>query len=140
MLAILLLVASSFAIVNFRRTLKNVVAWEHLLEVIMRVGEYLQANHSIVLSDDIASPTEVTEYGIVVLPKWPHISIENKLLLDKWGSSMHFYAVRINDKVYLKGISAGPDRIFDTKDDIINSEYDDTGNIFYPRNLLKYSK
>ena len=139
-LALLLLVASSVAIINFRRTLKKVVAWEHLLEVMMRVGEYLQSNTSIELSNSIATPTEVTEYGIVVLSKWPNMSTEDKLLLDAWGSPMHFYAIRINDKVYLKGISAGPDRVFNTQDDIINSEFDDTGTIFPPRNYLKNNK
>ncbi len=139
-LSLLLLVVSSVAIINFRRTLKKVVAWEHLLEVMTRVGEHLQSNPSIELSNDIASSTEVTEYGIVVLPEWPYKSTEDTLLLDEWGSPMHFYAVRINGKVYLKGISAGPDRVFNTQDDIINSEYDDTGNVFHPRNYLKNNK
>ncbi len=139
-LTVFLLVASSEVIINYRRTLKSVMAWEHLPVVMMGVGEYLQANPSIELSDSIAIPTDVTDYGIVVLPEWPNKSLEDKQLLDEWGSPMHFYAVRINDKVYLKGISAGPDRFFYTQDDIINSEYDNTGNVFHPRNYLKNNK
>ena len=136
-LTFLILIASAYAYFSFKRTLKNVVAWENLLVVIMGVGEYLTSNPSVEISDNIESPTDVSDYGIIVLPEWPRQNKADKLLLDDWGTPMKFYAVRINGKVYLKGISAGPDRRFHTSDDIINSEYDDSGNIFHPRNLLK---
>ena len=136
-LTFLILIASAYAYFSFKRTLKNVVAWENLLVVIMGVGEYLTSNPSVEISDNIESPTDVSKYGVIVLPEWPRQNKAAKLLLDDWGTPMQFYAVRINGKVYLKGISAGPDHRFHTSDDIINSEYDDSGNIFHPRNLLK---
>ena len=137
LLAFLLLTLSIGAYFSFKRSLNNVIAWEDLLVVIMRVGDYLHSNPAIELSSDIAFPTDVSQYGIAVLPKWPRNHTKDGFLLDIWGSPIQFYAVRINDKVYIKGISAGPDHRFHTQDDIINSEYDDTGNIFHPRNRLK---
>ncbi len=139
-LAFLLLTLSFGAYFSFKRSLNNIVVWEDLLVVIMRVGDYLHSNPEFELSSDIAFPSEVSQLGIAVLPKWPRNNTKNGLLLDIWGSPMQFYAVRINNDVYIKGISAGPDRRFYTQDDIINSEYDDTGNVFHPRNRLNGKK
>ena len=136
LLAFLLLTLSIGVYFSFKRSLNNVIAWEDLLVVIMRVGDYLQSN-PVEISNDLAFPTDVSQLGIAMLPKWPRNNTKDGLLLDIWGSPMQFYAVRINDKVYMKGISAGQDRRFYTQDDIINSEYDDTGNVFHPRNRLK---
>jgi hypothetical protein len=52
---------------------------------------------------------------------------------------MMFFAIRLKEETYHKGISAGKDRLFNTDDDIIDSEYDDSGNIFHPRNRLRQS-
>lgn len=68
---------------------------------------------------------------------WPFGKSAN-VCHDRWGTPMKFQAVRINDKNYFKGLSAGPDRQFNTKDDVINSQFDDTSNIFSPLYHLKY--
>jgi hypothetical protein len=68
---------------------------------------------------------------------WPFGKSAN-VCHDRWGTPMKFQTVRINAKNYFKGLSAGPDRQFNTKDDVINSQFDDTSNIFSPLYHLKY--
>ena len=68
---------------------------------------------------------------------WPFGKSAN-VCHDLWGTPMKFQAVHINDKNYFKGLSAGPDRQFNTTDDVINSQFDDTSNIFSPVHHLKY--
>ena len=50
---------------------------------------------------------------------------------DFWGTEVKIFFIRaVNNKFYGKAISAGPDRIFGTPDDVIDSEFDNTNTIF----------
>jgi hypothetical protein len=87
------------------------------------------------LSDDVSNPTDISTLAVACREDWPYGKME-KACLDRWGTPMMFFAIRLKEETYHKGISAGKDRVFNTNDDIIDSEYDDSGNIFHPHNRL----
>ena len=133
----LLLIAAVCYGINFKRTLNRVVAWEELNEINYRLHDYLTDHQDLPLSDDIHRPTDVSHLIGLVMDDWPFGKSAN-VCHDRWGTPMKFQAVHINDKNYFKGLSAGPDRQFNTTDDVINSQFDDTSNIFSPVHHLKY--
>ncbi|MEG2076907.1 MAG: hypothetical protein RRY34_10415 [Victivallaceae bacterium] len=98
----------------------KLLAWEDLHVV---VGNYIEHfyKHPELGADFNEEEREITSVvteNRANLPK-----------LDRWGTPMRFFMVKRNDDFYCKGISAGKDRKFFTSDDIIDSEYDDTGNV-----------
>ena len=132
---VLLLVGVMFAI-SFKRDLDNVVAWEDLHQLNYQLRNYLDEHKNIPLSEDVSNPTDISELAVACREDWPYGKM-GKACLDRWGTPMMFFAIRLKEETYHKGISAGKDRVFNTNDDIIDSEYDDSGNIFHPHNRLR---
>ena len=137
-IGIALLLAGVMVAIDFKRNLDNVVVWEDLHQFNLLLGNYLQEHKNIPLSEDVSNPTDISILAIDCGKDWPYGKTE-KACLDRWGTPMMFFAIRLKEETYHKGISAGKDRVFNTKDDIIDSEYDDTGNIFHSHNRLRQS-
>ena len=134
-IGLLLLLAAVCYGINFKQTLNRVVAWEFLNQINYRLCDYLTEQQDLPLSDDIHQSTDISHLSGIAMDDWPFGKSAN-VCHDRWGTPMNFQAVRINEKNYFKGISAGPDRQFNTKDDVINSQFDNTSNIFSPENHL----
>ena len=134
-IGLVLLFAGVMFAISFKRDLDNVVAWEDLHQLNYQLRNYLDEHKNIPLSEDVTNPTNISELAVACQEDWPFGKIE-KACLDRWGTPMTFFAIRLKEDTYHKGISAGKDRIFGTNDDIIDSEYDDTGNIFHSHNRL----
>ena len=134
-IGIALLLAGVMVAIDFKRNLDNVVVWEDLHQFNLLLGNYLLEHKNIPLSEDVSNPTDISDIAINCWKEWPYGKME-KACLDRWGTPMMFFAIRLKEETYHKGISAGKDRLFNTKDDIIDSEYDDSGNIFHPHNRL----
>ena len=132
---VLILVGVMIAI-DFKRNLDNVVVWEDLHQFNLLLGNYLLEHKNIPLSDDVSNPTDISTLAVACREDWPYGKM-GKACLDRWGTPMMFFAIRLKEETYHKGISAGKDRLFNTDDDIIDSEYDDSGNIFHPHNRLR---
>ena len=122
--------------IDFKRNLDNVVVWEDLHQFNFLLGNYLLEHKNIPLSEDVSNPTDISTLAVACREDWPYGKME-KACLDRWGTPMMFFAIRLKEETYHKGISAGKDRVFNTDDDIIDSEYDDSGNIFHPHNRLQ---
>ena len=135
-IGLVLLFAGVMFAISFKRDLDNVVAWEDLHQLNYLLRNYLDEHKNIPLSEDVTNPTNISELAIACREDWPFGKTE-KACLDRWGTPITFFAIRLKEDTYHKGISAGKDRIFGTNDDIIDSEYDDTGNIFHPHNRLR---
>ena len=135
-IGIALLLAGVVAAIDFKRNLDNVVVWEDLHQFNLLLGNYLLEHKNIPLSEDVSNPTDISTLAVACREDWPYGKME-KACLDRWGTPMMFFAIRLKEETYHKGISAGKDRLFNTKDDIIDSEYDDSGNIFHPHNRLR---
>ena len=134
-IGIALLLAGVVVAIDFKRNLDNVVVWEDLHQFNFLLGNYLLEHKNIPLSEDVSNPTDISTLAVACREDWPYGKTE-KACLDRWGTPMMFFAIRLKEETYHKGISAGKDRLFNTKDDIIDSEYDDSGNIFHPHNRL----
>lgn len=132
---IALLLAGVMVAIDFKRNLNNVVVWEDLHQFNFLLGNYLLEHKNIPLSEDVSNPTDISTLAVACREDWPYGKTE-KACLDRWGTPMMFFAIRLKEETYHKGISAGKDRLFNTNDDIIDSEYDDSGNIFHPHNRL----
>ena len=137
-IGLVLLFAGVMFAISFKRDLDNVVAWEDLQQLNYQLRNYLDEHKNIPLSEDISNPTDISELAVACREDWPFGKTE-KACLDRWGTPMTFFAIRLKEETYHKGISAGKDRVFNTKDDIIDSEYDDSGNIFHAHNRLRQS-
>ena len=137
-IGLVLLFAGVMFAISFKRDLDNVVAWEDLHQLNYLLRNYLDEHKNIPLSEDISNPTDISELAVAYREDWPFGKTE-KACLDRWGMPMKFFAIRLKEDTYHKGISAGKDRVFGTDDDIIDSEYDDTGNIFHSHNRLRQS-
>ena len=135
-IGIALLLAGVMVAIDFKRNLDNVVVWEDLHQFNLLLGNYLLEHKNIPLSDDVSNPTDISTLAVACREDWPYGKTE-KACLDRWGTPMMFFAIRLKEETYHKGISAGKDRVFNTNDDIIDSEYDDSGNIFHPHNRLR---
>ena len=135
-IGIVLLLAGVMVAIDFKRNLDNVVVWEDLHQFNLLLGNYLLEHKNIPLSDDVSNPTDISTLAINCWKDWPYGKTE-KACHDRWGTPMMFFAIRLKEETYHKGISAGKDRVFNTNDDIIDSEYDDSGNIFHPHNRLR---
>ena len=135
-IGLVLLFAGVMFAISFKRDLDNVVAWEDLHQFNFLLGNYLLEHKNIPLSEDVSNPTDISTLAIACREDWPYGKME-KACLDRWGTPMVFFAIRLKEETYHKGISAGKDRLFNTDDDIIDSEYDDSGNIFHPHNRLQ---
>ena len=135
-IGIALLLAGVMVAIDFKRNLDNVVVWEDLHQFNFLLGNYLLEHKNIPLSEDVSNPTDISTLAIACREDWPYGKME-KACLDRWGTPMMFFAIRLKEETYHKGISAGKDRVFNTDDDIIDSEYDDSGNIFHPHNRLR---
>ena len=135
-IGIALLLVGVVVAIDFKRNLDNVVVWEDLHQFNLLLGNYLLEHKNIPLSEDVSNPTDISDIAINCWKEWPYGKME-KACLDRWGTPMMFFAIRLQEETYHKGISAGKDRVFNTKDDIIDSEYDDSGNIFHPHNRLR---
>ncbi|MCR5382662.1 MAG: hypothetical protein K6G44_16875 [Lentisphaeria bacterium] len=133
-----LLLAGIMVAIDFKRNLDNVVVWEDLHYFNLFLSNYLMEHKNIPLSEDVSNPTDISDIAINCWKEWPYGKTE-KACLDRWGTPMMFFAIRLKEETYHKGISAGKDRLFNTDDDIIDSEYDDSGNIFHPHNRLRQS-
>ncbi len=134
-IGLVLLLAGVMVAISFKRDLDNVVAWEDLHHFNLLLSNYLQEHKNIPLSEDVSNPTDISKLAVGCREAWP-LGKTEKACLDRWGTPMTFFAIRLKEDTYHKGISAGKDRIFGTNDDIIDSEYDDTGNIFHSHNRL----
>lgn len=134
-IGLVLLLAGVMVAISFKRDLDNVVAWEDLHQLNYLLRNYLDEHKNIPLSEDISNPTDISELAVACREDWPFGKNE-KACLDRWGTPMTFFTIRLKEDTYHKGISAGKDRVFGTDDDIIDSEYDDTGNIFHSHNRL----
>ena len=134
-IGIALLLVGVVVAIDFKRNLDNVVVWEDLHQFNLLLGNYLREHKNIPLSDDVSNPTDISTLAINCWKDWPYGKTE-KACHDRWGTPMMFFAIRLKEETYHKGISAGKDRVFNTNDDIIDSEYDDSGNIFHPHNRL----
>ncbi len=137
-IGLVLLLVGVMVAISFKRDLDNVVAWEDLHQLNYELRNYLDEHKNIPLSEDVTNPTNISELAVACREDWPFGKTE-KACLDRWGTPMTFFAIRLQEETYHKGISAGKDRVFNTKDDIIDSEYDDTGNIFHSHNRLRQS-
>ena len=135
-IGIALLLVGVVVAIDFKRNLDNVVVWEDLHQFNLLLGNYLLEHKNIPLSEDVSNPTDISDIAINCWKEWPYGKTE-KACLDRWGTPMMFFAIRLQEETYHKGISAGKDRLFNTDDDIIDSEYDDSGNIFHPHNRLR---
>ena len=135
-IGITLLLAGVMVAIDFKRNLDNVVVWEDLHQFNLLLGNYLLEHKNIPLSEDVSNPTDISDIAINCWKEWPYGKTE-KACLDRWDTPMMFFAIRLKEETYHKGISAGKDRVFNTVDDIIDSEYDDSGNIFHPHNRLR---
>ena len=135
-IGIALLLVGVVVAIDFKRNLDNVVVWEDLHQFNFLLGNYLLEHKNIPLSEDVSNPTDISTLAIACREDWPYGKME-KACLDRWGTPMMFFAIRLKEETYHKGISAGKDRVFNTDDDIIDSEYDDSGNIFHPHNRLR---
>ena len=135
-IGIALLLAGVMVAIDFKRNLDNVVVWEDLHQFNLLLGNYLLEHKNIPLSDDVSNPTDISTLAVACREDWPYGKM-GKACLDRWGTPMMFFAIRLKEETYHKGISAGKDRLFNTDDDIIDSEYDDSGNIFHPHNRLR---
>ena len=135
-IGIALLLVGVMIAIDFKRNLDNVVVWEDLHQFNFLLGNYLLEHKNIPLSEDVSNPTDISTLAVACREDWPYGKTE-KACLDRWGTPMMFFAIRLKEETYHKGISAGKDRLFNTKDDIIDSEYDDSGNIFHPHNRLR---
>ena len=135
-IGIALLLAGVMVAIDFKRNLDNVVVWEDLHQFNLLLGNYLLEHKNIPLSEDVSNPTDISTLAVACREDWPYGKTE-KACLDRWGTPMMFFAIRLKEETYHKGISAGKDRVFNTVDDIIDSEYDDSGNIFHPHNRLR---
>ncbi|MBO4527720.1 MAG: hypothetical protein J5743_08840 [Victivallales bacterium] len=135
-IGIVLLLAGVVVAIDFKRNLDNVVVWEDLHYFNLFLSNYLLEHKNIPLSEDVSNPTDISTLAVACREDWPYGKME-KACLDRWGTPMMFFAIRLKEETYHKGISAGKDRLFNTVDDIIDSEYDDSGNIFHPHNRLR---
>ena len=135
-IGIALLLVGVVVAIDFKRNLDNVVVWEDLHQLNYQLHNYLDEHKNIPLSEDVSNPTDISELAVACREDWPFGKTE-KACLDRWGTPMTFFAIRLKKDTYHKGISAGKDRLFNTNDDIIDSEYDDSGNIFHPHNRLQ---
>ena len=121
-LAVIFIAGASVAVHHMVQCLRQIIVWENLHNTIYDCREKF-AESNPVLSSDPRNPTDVSDW----LTEKDCIGGK----ADYWGTPVKIYFIRaVNNKLYGKAVSAGPDRIFGTNDDVIDSEIDGTGTIF----------
>ena len=128
-LAVIFIAGASFALHRMVQGLRRIIVWENLHNTLYDCRKkFAQSNP--VLSSDPAHPSDVT-----------HLLTEKDYVggkLDYWNTAVKIYFIRaVNNQLYGKAVSAGPDRIFGTGDDVVTSEFDDTGTIYANVNSLE---
>ena len=121
-LAVIFIAGASVAVHHMVQCLRRIIVWENLHNTIYDCREKFTESKPV-LSSDPQNPTDVAE----LLTEKDYIGGK----IDYWGMPVKIYFIRaVNNKFYGKAISAGPDRIFGTNDDVIVSEIDGSGTIY----------
>ena len=121
-LAVIFIAGASVAVHHMVQCLRRIIVWENLHNTIYDCREKFTESNPV-LSSDPQKPTDVAE----LLTEKDYIGGK----IDYWGMPVKIYFIRaVNNKLYGKAVSAGPDRIFGTGDDVAVSEFDDAGNIY----------
>jgi hypothetical protein len=121
-LAVIFIAGASYTGCRMYRTIRRVVMWENLHNTLYDCRKKF-TNIQPPLSSDPHHPTDVSD----LLEDNDYIGGRR----DLWGTEVKIYFIKaINNKFYGKAISAGPDRIFGTPDDVIDSEFDNTNTIY----------
>lgn len=121
-LAVIFIAGASVAVYQMVQGLRRIVVWENLHNTIYDCRKKF-AESNPALSSDPSNPTDVSD----LLTEKDCIGGK----ADYWGTPVKIYFIRaVNNKLYGKAVSAGPNRIFGTNDDVIVSEIDDTGTIY----------
>lgn len=121
-LAVIFIAGASYLGCRMHRDIRRVVMWEKLHSTLYDCRKKF-TNIQPQLSSDPLHPTDVSN----LLEDNDYIGGRK----DFWGTDVKIYFIKaINNKFYGKAISAGPDRIFGTPDDVIDSEFDNTNTIF----------
>ena len=122
-LAVISIAGASFVVHRMVQGLRRIIVWENLHNTLYDCRKkFAQSNP--VLSSDPANPTDVAD----LLTEKDYIGGK----LDYWNTAVKIYFIRaVNNQLYGKAISAGPDRIFGTGDDVVDSEFDGTGTIYH---------
>ena len=121
-LAVIFIAGASVAVYQMVQCLRRMIVWENLHNTIYDCHKKF-AESKPVLSSDPQNPTDVSDW----LTEKDYIGGK----IDYWGMPVKIYFIRaVNNKLYGKAESAGPDRIFGTGDDVAVSEFDDAGNIY----------
>ena len=121
-LAVVFIAGASYTGCHMYRSIRRVVMWEKLHNTLYDIREkFIRTQPQ--LSSDPLHPTDVSN----LLDEKDYIGGRK----DFWGTDVKIYFIKaINNKFYGKAVSAGPDRIFGTPDDVIDSEFDNTNTIF----------
>ena len=121
-LAVIFIAGASYLGCRMHRDIRRVVMWEKLHSTLYDCRKKF-TNIQPQLSSDPLHPTDVSN----LLDEKNYIGGRR----DFWGTEVKIFFIRaVNNKFYGKAVSAGPDRIFGTPDDVIDSEFDNTNTIF----------
>ena len=121
-LAVIFIAGASVAVHHMVQSLRRIIVWENLHNTIYDCHEKFTESNPV-LSSDPQKPTDVAE----LLTEKDYIGGK----IDYWGMPVKIYFIRaVNNQLYGKAVSAGPDRIFGTNDDVIVSEIDGSGTIY----------
>jgi hypothetical protein len=100
-IGLVLLFAGVMFAISFKRDLDNVVAWEDLHQLNYQLHNYLDEHKNIPLSEDVTNPTNISELAIACREDWAFGKTE-KACLDRWGTPMTFFAIRLKKDTYHK--------------------------------------